>query len=299
MLAVGRALPAAPPLPSRVLDRAAAPSPAPPPQPRPQEIRAERIAKSFGDLAVLKGIDLDILRGQIVTIVGASGSGKTVFLDIMTGLMKPDAGRVMVADHSRKAAVLVDLGSLDQDGLDRVRLHWAVVFQKNALFSGTVRENISLLLREHTEMSERQIEKRVRESLQAVALEPDEVMTKNRDELSGGMAKRVAIARAIAIDPAVIFYDEPTTGLDPVISAQIHELIYNVHLRPLPDGTARTTVIVTHDKELLRRLQPRVVMLDQGTICYDGSYANFGLSGCDAAVEYLRTMPVLQRRSRW
>src|SRR5207247_1758409 len=97
----------------------------------------------------------------------------------------------------------------------------------------------------------------------AVALEVDEVIGKGRDELSGGMAKRVAIARAIAVDPAVIFYDEPTTGLDPVISGHIHELVYKVHHRPLPDGTPRTSIVVTHDKELLRRVEPRVVMLHQ------------------------------------
>lgn len=263
---------------------------------QPVEIRGEHISKGFNGHPVLRDITIEIKRGQIVAIVGASGSGKTVTLDILTGLMKPDEGRVLVADHSRHGAPLVDLASLDWDGLDRVRLHWAVVFQKNALFSGSVKDNIALWLREHTRMSEEEIDRRVRESIQAAALDVDSVINKNRDELSGGMAKRVAVARAIAVDPVLIFYDEPTTGLDPIISGHIHELIYNVHHRPSDDGSPRTSVIVTHDKELLRRLQPRVIMLHEGEVCFDGPYENFGLPGCEPATEYLRTMPVLHGR---
>jgi len=150
-------------------------------------------------------------------------------LDILTGLMKPDAGRVLVADHSKPGAPLRDLWTLGPEELDSVRLHWSIVFQRNALFTGTVYDNIALWLREHTDMPEEAIAQRVRESLRAAALDPDDVMYKDRDELSGGMAKRVAIARAIAVRPMVIFYDEPTTGLDPVISAAIHDLIFKNH----------------------------------------------------------------------
>jgi phospholipid/cholesterol/gamma-HCH transport system ATP-binding protein len=267
-----------------------------PPVEQPTEIRAEHLVKGFGGHAVLKDVSLEVPRGQIVVIVGASGSGKTVLLDNLTGLMKPDSGRVLVADHSKRGAPLVHLGALDWDELDAVRLYWAVVFQKNALFSGTVRDNIALWLREHTEMSEEQIDRRVRESLKAAALEVRSVINKNRDELSGGMAKRVAIARAIAVDPVVIFYDEPTTGLDPVIGGQIHELIYNVHNRPRKDGSVRTSIIVTHDKDLLRRLQPRVIMLYNGEVSFDGPYEEFGLPGNQHATEYLREMPVLHGR---
>src|SRR5262245_15329896 len=108
------------------------------------EVRAERLYKSFGEHVVLREVSLEIRRGEIVALVGASGAGKTVLLDIMIGLSKPDSGRVLVADHGRPQAPLVDLGSLDWDGLERVRLHWAVVFQKNALFSGTVYDNVAL-----------------------------------------------------------------------------------------------------------------------------------------------------------
>ena len=259
------------------------------------EISAEGITKAFGEQVVLREISLSICRDQIVAIVGASGSGKTVFLDILTALIKPDAGRVMAADHSREEAPLVDLATLEAEELDRVRLHWSIVFQRNALFTGSVYENIALWLREHTSMSEEEIGRRVRESLAADALDPDEVIGKDRDELSGGMAKRVAIARALAVRPEVVFYDEPTTGLDPVISAHIHELIFKNH-HEHPDGRARTSIVVTHDKELLRRLRPRIVMLHQGEIAFDGPYDSFTDSDNPVAVEYLRSMPVLQAR---
>jgi phospholipid/cholesterol/gamma-HCH transport system ATP-binding protein len=260
------------------------------------EIRAEEVRKSFGRREVLGGVNFEVKRGEIVALVGASGSGKTVLLDILTGLLKADEGRVLVADHSRPGLPLVDLAKLDWQGLDNVRLNWAVVFQRNALFTGTVYDNVALWLREHTAMSEDQVRQRVRGSLKAAALDVDDVIGKSRDELSGGMAKRVAIARAIAVEPAVIFYDEPTTGLDPVISAEIHELIHSNHHRPLEDGSQRTTVIVTHDKDLLRRLEPRVVMLHDRGIVFDGTYFQFLESDAEPAVEYLRTMPVLQER---
>lgn len=330
----------------------------------PIEIKAERLTKAFGDHVVLGGIDLTISTGEIVAIVGGSGSGKTVLLDHLTGLMQPDSGRVLAADHNERPdasgqSPLVDLAKIESDRMDLLRLHWSVVFQRNALFSGTVRENIALWLREHTALGEEQIEQRIRQSVEAVRLDTRDVLDKQRDELSGGMAKRVAIARAIAADPIVVFYDEPTTGLDPMTAGAIHELVWEFHHRAvgprptgprisrtvleriaeklpsgedlLPDGMLRvsrphslphghppapqaeqdgpqtsgpspapqpprTTVIVTHDKDLLRRLQPRVVMLDRGGVCFDGPYELFGKDECEPAKAYLETMPVLHGR---
>jgi phospholipid/cholesterol/gamma-HCH transport system ATP-binding protein len=260
------------------------------------ELRLQGIRKAFNGHAVLDGIDLEIQSGEMVALVGASGTGKTVLLDIMTGLVPPDSGRVLVADHSRQSAPLADLNQLDWQARDSVRLYWSLVFQRNALFTGTVYDNVALWMREHTEMSERDIDQRVRESLAAVALDVKDVLPKSRDELSGGMAKRVAIARAIATDPVVIFYDEPTTGLDPVISGQIHELIFELHHRPRRSGPPRTTMIVTHDKDLLRRVRPRVVMLHGGRVAFDGAYDEFTQSELPEAEEYLRDMPVLHTR---
>lgn len=330
----------------------------------PIEIQAERLTKAFGDHVVLDGIDLTVSTGEIVAIVGGSGSGKTVLLDHLTGLMQPNSGRVLAADHNevQNAAgqwPLVDLQEAGADKLDLLRLHWSVVFQRNALFSGTVRENIALWLREHTAMGEEQIEQRIRESVEAVHLDTKDVLDKQRDELSGGMAKRVAIARAIAADPIVVFYDEPTTGLDPMTAGAIHELVWEFHHRavgprptgplvpptvlkriaealpigeellpegllrvgrshslphghpPAPPGEQRepqpsapppasqpprTTIIVTHDKDLLRRLQPRVIMLDRGRVCFDGPYEQFGKGDCEPARAYLETMPALHGR---
>lgn len=289
----------------------------------PVEIRVEALRKAFRGRVVLDGIDAEIRRGEIVAIVGASGSGKTVFLDHLVGLLKPDSGRVLVADHDAGEFAMVDLADLSDDDLDRIRLRWAVVFQRNALFSGSVRDNIALWLREHTDLGERSIEERIRKSLAAAALDVDDVIDKDRDSLSGGMAKRVAIARALAIDPLVIFYDEPTTGLDPMVAGQIHELVWHVHHEAQgrlfgglgevsvgsgADGAARegsaegpgvrTSIIVTHDKDLLRRIQPRVIMLHEGAVCFDGPYEKFGGPDCPLAQQYLAAMPVLQGRGR-
>ena len=259
----------------------------------PVEIRGEGLGKAFDGHVVLRRVSLEVRRGEIVALVGASGSGKTVLLHLLTGLHPPTEGRVLVAHHGRRGAPLVDLETLDEEERDAVRLSWAVVFQKNALFSATVYENCALWLREHTQLPARAIRERVCESLQAVSLDVDTVIGKDRDELSGGMAKRVAVARAIAQDPLLVFYDEPTTGLDPVTSAHLHELIWNTHFRPRRDGVRRTTVLVTHDKDLLRRLHPRVVMLHGGGVCFDGTYAEFTASTLGPAREYLLAMPVL------
>jgi phospholipid/cholesterol/gamma-HCH transport system ATP-binding protein len=354
----------------------------------PVEIHADQVRKTFGDRVVLDGVSATMHSGEIVGIVGASGSGKTVFLDHLIGLLRPDSGRILAADHDAHSGPdgvpqLVDITTLDEDRLDRIRLHWAVVFQRNALFSGTIRDNIALLLRERGKFSDEQIDQRTRQAIQAAQLDVNDVMDKDRDELSGGMAKRAAIARAIALDPLVIFYDEPTTGLDPVVSGHIHELIWRLHRIPVgslfkdsgraqalagsdqagtgqparpsspgkssskgPPATSgeqsssmpvaehpepalvpesepseseslpslpaaphagsasrclcRTSIIITHDKELLRRIQPRIVMLDDGKVCFDGPYDKFGGSDCPPAQEYLKAMPVLHagRRGR-
>jgi phospholipid/cholesterol/gamma-HCH transport system ATP-binding protein len=260
----------------------------------PIEIRVEGLFKAFRGLAVLTGIDLEVPRGDLVAIVGASGCGKTVLLHHIIGHLKPDRGRVLVADHEQKGAPLVDLASLDEDGLDRIRLHSAVVFQRNALFSATVYENIALWLREIKRMEEPEILERAREALDAVGFKGDEsVLRKDRSELSGGMAKRVAIARALAMRPYTIFFDEPTTGLDPVNAGQIHELILQTH--DAPGDVKPTTVIVTHDKDLLRRLEPRVVMLHGGSVHFDGPYGAFEASDSPAIRPYIEAMPILHR----
>ena len=273
--------------------RAVSGSPAPLRLMTGNEIVVEDLHKAFRGFPVLEGIDLEIPRGDMVAIVGASGCGKTVLLHHIIAHLKPDRGRILVADHELPGSPLVDLATLDEMGLDRIRLHMAVVFQRNALFSATVYENIALWLREIKRMEEPDIRARAREALDAVGFQGDDtVLGKDRSELSGGMAKRVAIARALAMRPRTIFFDEPTTGLDPVNASQIHELIGVTH-RGAGDGR-RTTVIITHDKELLRRLEPRIVMLHRGKVHFDGPYAAFEASECEVVRPYLEAMPSLQ-----
>jgi phospholipid/cholesterol/gamma-HCH transport system ATP-binding protein len=261
------------------------------PKERPIEIRVEGLHKAFGGVPVLKGIDLEVARGDLVAIIGASGCGKSVLLHHIIGHLKPDRGRILLADHEQPGAPLVDLAALDEPGLDRIRIHTAVVFQRNALFSATVYENIALWLREIKHLDEEEIGRRAREALDAVGFEGDDtVLRKDRAELSGGMAKRVALARALAMRPYTIFYDEPTTGLDPTNAAQIHDLIVATHKQR---GVERTTVIITHDKDLLRRLAPRIVMLDDGRVHFDGPYAEFEAADSDIIRPYLEAMPTL------
>lgn len=260
------------------------------------EIRVESLWKVFGTHEVLRGVDLEVRRRELVAIVGGSGCGKTVLLDHMIGQMAPTRGRVLVADHSAPGAPLRDLAEIDEESMDRIRLRWAVVFQRNALYSGTVEENISFWLRENTSLDEGEIRERVVSSLRSVGFEPDEtLLQKDRDNLSGGMAKRVAVARALAMRPALLFYDEPTTGLDPTHAKQIHELIVETHGQEV-DGEKRTSVLVTHDKDLLHRLRPRVVMLHEGRVHFDGTYEEFHASDSPIIRPYFDLMTGLHSR---
>lgn len=268
-------------------------------QPSELEIRVEDLHKSFGENDVLRGVSLNVPRGQMVAIVGGSGSGKTVLLRHMMGHFHPDRGRVWVADHERAGAPLTDLSTLDEAGMDELRRHWAVVFQGNALFAGTAFDNVALALREVKGLEEGEIQKRVYDALTSVGLDAKRVAPLDRAELSGGMAKRLGIARALALEPMLMFYDEPTSGLDPNLSQQIHELIRSAHAgigRVGEAAEARTSVIVTHDKDLLYRLRPRVVMLHHGGVLFDGTYEGFAASESPVIRPYFQFMPELHQR---
>ncbi|MCC7017008.1 MAG: ATP-binding cassette domain-containing protein [Rhodospirillales bacterium] len=270
--------------------------PAPPAAPL-VEIRIENLHKAFDDNRVLRGIDLEIREGEMVAIVGGSGCGKTVLVNHVLGQLTPDRGRVLVADHSETTAKLKDIAILDDSALLDVHTHWGVVFQRNALFSGSVLDNIALWLRDIKNLTDKAIVIIARRVLKAVALPNDDgFLDTPTESLSGGMAKRLAVARALSMDPAVMFYDEPTTGLDPTSASQIQDLILATHGGRTEAGGPRTTLIITHDKDLLSRLEPRTVMLHEGRIAFDGPFAEFKAARSPIIRPYFDLMPVLNQR---
>lgn len=260
---------------------------------KPVEIRIEDLHKGFEGKTVLNGIDLEFYRGDVIAIVGGSGSGKTVLLNNIIGQLIPDGGNIYVINHDDPGEPLVKLDEISELELDNIHKHWGVVFQKNALFSGTVYDNIALWLKEIKGLDDKAILPIAKRCLEAVGLATDDkFLDRPQEKLSGGMAKRLAVARALAMDPVVIFYDEPTTGLDPSTSAQIHNLIYDTHHRM----ENRTTIIITHDKDLLSRLRPRTIMLHEGKVFFDGPFEEFEASESEIIRPYFELMPILQKR---
>lgn len=260
------------------------------------EIRIENLYKSFGSRCVLDGINLEVRRGEMIALVGGSGSGKSTLLRHIIGLVQPDRGHVLVADHESEGAPLVDLATLDAAGMERLQRHWAVVFQGNALLGQTVGDNIALPLREVQGLDESTIRRKVDDAVREVALDPDKDLNLTIDQLSGGMAKRVAIARALALDPILLLYDEPTTGLDPKVNEEIQDLIGSVHQRETASGFVRTSLVITHDKDMLYRLGPRIIMLQAGHILFEGTYEAFSQSNLPIVRPYFELMPKLHQR---
>jgi phospholipid/cholesterol/gamma-HCH transport system ATP-binding protein len=262
------------------------------------EIQIECLSKSFGSHRVLDDINLVVHSAEMIAFVGGSGTGKTTLLRHIIGLEHPDQGRVLLADHESVGSPLVDLATLDPESMERIERHWAVVFQGNALLAGrSVEANISLPLREVQHLDESTIRSKVREAVREVALDPEKDLDLTVDQLSGGMAKRVAVARALAMDPILLLYDEPTTGLDPQVSKHIQFLIEAIHNKKTASGFRRTSVFITHDKELLYRLQPRIIMLDSAHIVFDGTYGDFQNSESPIIRPYFELMPRLHSRT--
>ena len=262
------------------------------------EIQIENLHKYFGDNKVLQGVDLEFNTGELIAIVGGSGCGKTVLLNTILGQYAPDQGTIRIMDRSRNENKLKTLADFSEFEIDNIHKHWGVVFQRNALFSGSVFFNIALWLREIKGMDDDAILPIAVRALDAVGLPSDQAFLQvSNNDLSGGMAKRVAIARAISMDPYLFFYDEPTTGLDPVSSAHIHDLIFSIHNSPGENGSSKTSIIITHDKDLLMRLRPRVIMLHQGKVYFDGPFEEFQASDSDVIRPYFKLMPLLHERA--
>lgn len=205
------------------------------------------LVKSFGDHKILEGVNFSIQRGESVVIIGRSGGGKSVLLKHLIALLKPDSGQVLIDGEN--------VVPMDERQLLRVRRKFGMLFQGAALFdSMTVAENIAFAFRREQTLSEDEIAHRVAHVLDLVDLPGIE--TKNPSELSGGMRKRVGLARAIVYQPEIVLYDEPTTGLDPIASDSIDKLILRVR-----DRLNVTSVVVTHDMRSARRLGQRILML--------------------------------------
>ncbi len=215
-------------------------------------IRLEDVTKTFAAHAAVRHVSLSVKRGETLAVIGGSGSGKSTLLRLMIGLIRPTAGKIWVGD--------AEIAQMTESELDEVRLKMGMVFQYSALFdSMTVGENVAFGLREHKKLKESRIASIVREKLHLVGLDGSEHMMPG--ELSGGMKKRVSLARAIAIDPEIILYDEPSSGLDPITTAKIDDLIITMQKE-----LRVTSVVVTHDMASACYIADRIAMLAGGEL---------------------------------
>jgi phospholipid/cholesterol/gamma-HCH transport system ATP-binding protein len=220
------------------------------------QIRIRGLEKAFGEHKVLRGVDLDIERGRINIIIGGSGQGKSVMMKHLMGLLKPDAGHIWVDGE--------DVVPLDDFELNRVRRKFGMLFQYAALFDSlTVEQNVAFPLVEHTKKSRGEIRELVTRRLHSLGLR--NIEKKFPAELSGGMRKRVGLARALVLEPEILLYDEPTTGLDPVATKNVDDMI-----RDISQETGVTSVVISHDMASTFRIAHRISMLYEGKIAVSG-----------------------------
>jgi phospholipid/cholesterol/gamma-HCH transport system ATP-binding protein len=211
----------------------------------------------FGTANVLKGVNLDVYKGEIMGFVGASGAGKSVLLRTVIGLVKPTSGSIKVFGH--------ELTNADTDEREVIERHWGILFQQGALFSSlNVRQNVQFPMREYLDLPQRLMDEIAAAKLKMVGLPPD-VGSKMPSELSGGMIKRVALARALALDPQIVFLDEPTSGLDPISAGDFDSLI-----RTLQQTLGLTVFMVTHDLDSLHSVCDRIAVLVEGKVIEAG-----------------------------
>ena len=224
-------------------------------------IKIKNVSKYFGAKAALKNINLEIGTGETLAIIGGSGSGKSTLLRLMIGLIKPSEGEIWIGDD--------EISKMDEKEITRVCLKMGMVFQYSALFdSMTVGDNVAFGLVEHTNLDKEKIREIVREKLKQVGLEGVEDRMPN--ELSGGMKKRVSLARAIAFGPEIIFYDEPSSGLDPITTNRIDELIISTQ-----KALNVTSIVVTHDMVSACKIADRIAMVYNGDLIAVDTVENF------------------------
>ncbi|MDR3561798.1 MAG: ABC transporter ATP-binding protein [Negativicutes bacterium] len=251
-------------------------------------IKLDNVSIAFHGKPVLQNISLDIAQGEIMVIIGPSGSGKSTILRLMIGLVKPTSGKIWINDR--------EISQLGEDDLNVIRREMGMVFQYSALFdSMNVGENVAFGLRQHTTMTEEEIAQTVRRKLRMVGLSGQEEVMPN--ELSGGMKKRVSLARAIAVNPHIVLYDEPTAGLDPIMSTTIDRLICSTR-RLL----GVTSVVVTHHMSSAFNIADRIAMIYQGQIVEIGTVAEIKKSANPIVQQFIhgwsKPEQFTKRRSR-
>jgi phospholipid/cholesterol/gamma-HCH transport system ATP-binding protein len=236
-------------------------------------IKITNLHKSFGAQKVLTGVDLELMHGQTLALIGASGKGKSVLLKHIIGLMAPDEGTIVIDG--------MDISTLYGKKREQLKERMGIVFQFGALFDSlSVYENVAFPLREKRRLNSSKINERVLEELTKVGLEND--VDKFPSQISGGMRKRLALARCLALDPQIVFFDEPTTGLDPVIAASIYRIIKN-----LQNERKLTALIVSHEIPGIFKVVDRVAMLHDGRIIQSGTPEEIQNSHLRAVQQFL------------
>ena len=237
-------------------------------------VTVKGLRKSFGEQTVLNGIDLSVAPGENLAVLGRSGTGKSVLLKLIIGLQKPDSGSVRI--HGQ------EITDLETDQLNEMRKKVGFLFQQAALYDSlTVEENVAFPLERQGKLSDAEQKERVRDLLSSVGMDHD--LEKLPSELSGGMQKRVGLARALALDPDIILFDEPTAGLDPITASEINELIVK-----LKKQRKITSVVVTHDIRGARTFSDRIALMDEGNIVAQGTFAELQKSRDKFVAQFLK-----------
>ncbi|HMF78176.1 MAG TPA: ATP-binding cassette domain-containing protein [Bryobacteraceae bacterium] len=233
----------------------------------------DRLHKSFGEQTVLDDISFSVGRAEILSVLGRSGTGKSVLLRLLIGLEKPNSGSIEMNG--------VQITQLGTKKLDEVRKKIGFLFQQAALYDSlTIEENVEFPLKRHSKLGTTERRERAHELLASVGLDKD--LNKMPAEISGGMKKRVALARALALDPEIVLFDEPTAGLDPITSAEIGQLILN-----LRNDRSMTSIVVTHDMHAAKHFSDRLILLAEGKIVVDGTFDDLQSSTNEFAKRFL------------
>lgn len=232
------------------------------------------VHKAFGAQHVLNGVNLTVARGETLTVLGRSGMGKSVLLKLIIGLDAPDSGSIRILGR--------EIAGLGLDGMNELRIHMGFLFQHAALYDSlTVGQNVAFPLERHTAMAEPERNDRVMELLRSVGMEGD--LTKMPADISGGMQKRVGLARALALQPELLLLDEPTAGLDPITSGEIDDLILK-----LQEEHSLTSIVITHDLQSAKTIADRLALLDQGRVAMEGTFQELAESNDSFVHEFFK-----------